>query len=322
MMQRFTKVLVAITAAAVMPISAAAEWPDRPLQLIVQFPPGTTTDAVARDLATHMSDALGQPVVIANKPGAGGIIGVTALARSKPDGYTFGTVNYPVLTIIPHQQPVGYDPVNDFTHLGVIGPYEYGIFVRSDAPWKTFEELVEYGSKNPGKLTFGTLGAGTTNQLTMSRLGDDLGMKWSYVPYKGDNESVTALLGGQIDVINASATATLPHVKADKIRMLVSTSNNRWAALPDTPTLRQTGKVNYAQESYFSLAAPAGIPDVAKEKLTSTLQKILSDPNVIRSLQERYGQPVQFQDGNSYAKTIKTDFERYKNEVTPIDKQK
>lgn len=315
-MKRFFTTVAAIGAALILPQAMAGSWPEHPLQIIVQFSPGSTTDAVARDIASRMGKAIGTSVVVVNKAGAGGIVGVSGIARAKPDGYTLGTINYPVLTIIPHQQQVPYDPLKDFTHLAVVGPYDYGIFVRADAPWTTFEELVDYGAKNPGKLSFGTLGAGTTNQLIMSRLGDDLGMKWQFIPYKGDNESVTALLGGQVDVVNASANVTVPQVKAGKIRMLVSSGNNRWAALPDIPTLRETGIVDYAQESYFSLAAPAGIPQAAREKLAATLKAILSDPEVIASFQQKYGQAVRYQDGNTYAETVARDYQRWKDIVT------
>ncbi|MBO9353563.1 tripartite tricarboxylate transporter substrate binding protein [Bordetella petrii] len=310
-MKRLVIAATVVLGTCAMAKAVAADWPEHPLQMIVQFPPGTTTDAVARDIAIRMEKELGQSVVVVNKSGAGGIVGVSTLARAKPDGYTLGTVNYPVLTIIPQQQAVPYDPLKDFAHLAVVGPYDYGIFVRADAPWKSFKELVDYGKANPGKLSFGTLGAGTTNELIMSRLGKDLGMQWQFIPYKGDNESVTALLGGQVDVVNGSPNVTLPQLKAGKIRMLVSTGGNRWTAMPDVPTLRETGMVDYAQESYFSLAAPAGIPEAARAKLSSALQAVLTNPEVIGAFQQKYGQPVRYQDGEAYAAIVARDYRRW-----------
>lgn len=318
-MKRSIFAAAAVAIVLAMAQAVAQTWPDRPLQMIVQLPPGTTTDAVARDIAFRMEKELGKSVVVVNKSGASGIVGVSSIARAKPDGYTLGTINYPALTIIPHLQSVPYDPLKDFTHLAVVGPYDYGIFVRADAPWRTFTELVEYGKANPGKLSFGTLGAGTTNQLIMSRLGMDLGMQWVFIPYKGDNESVTALLGGEVDVVNGSANATLPQVKAGKLRMLAATGGNRWAALPDVPTLRETGLVDYAQTSYFSLAAPAGIPQDARERIARALQNILTDPKVVASFQERYGQTVRYQDGASYAQTIIDDYHRWATLSTSND---
>lgn len=311
-MKRRKLLCIALAATLAAGPVAAADWPAQSLQLIVQFPPGTTTDAVGRDIAARLEKQLGQPVVVVNRAGASGVVGVSALARSRPDGYTIGTINYPTLTIIPHQQKVPYDPLRDFTHLALIGPYDYGIFVRADAPWQSLEELVAHGKANPGKLTFGTLGAGTTNELVMSRLGKDLGMNWQFIPYKGDNESVMALLSGQVDVVNASANVTMPQVQAGKLRMLVSSGVNRWKALPDVRTLRETGMVSYEQNSYLSIAAPAGISEQARRKLSDALKAVLTDAAVIASFQDRYGQVVRHEDGGAYGKIVARDYEQWR----------
>jgi tripartite-type tricarboxylate transporter receptor subunit TctC len=284
--------------------SQAQEWPNRPIQMIVQFPPGTTTDAVARDIADELSKELNQSVVVMNKAGAGGVVGVSSIAMAKPDGYTIGTVNMPTLTIIPHLQAVTYDPLRAFTHLGVVGPYDYGIFVSADSPWKTFSDLVEFGRRNPNKLAYGTLGAGTTNHLTMEKLGKELSVEWNFIPYKGDNESVLALLGGQVQVINASGAATMPQVKAGKLRMLVSTSPKRWSAQPNVPTLLETGLVKFSQNSFYSLAGPADIPGPIKQRLEDALRKILTDKVVVERFLIKYGQSVIYQSGASYAKFV------------------
>lgn len=284
--------------------SQAQEWPSKPIQMIVQFPPGTTTDAVARDIADELSKELNQSVVVMNKAGAGGVVGVSSIAMAKPDGYTIGTVNMPTLTIIPNLQAVSYDPLKAFTHLGVVGPYDYGVFVNADSPWKTFSDLVEFGRKNPNKLAYGTLGAGTTNQLTMEKIGKELGIEWNFIPYKGDNESVLALLGGQVQVINASGAATMPQVKAGKLRMLVSTGPKRWSAQPNVPTLLETGLVKFSQNSFYSLAGPADIPGPIKQRLEDVLRKILTDKVVAERLLTKYGQSVVYQSGASYTKFV------------------
>ena len=294
-------------------ICQAQEWPNKSIQMIVQFPPGTTTDSVARDLAEELSKELAQTVVVMNRAGAGGVVGVSSLAMAKPDGYTIGTVNMPTLTNIPLQQAVTYNPLKSFTHLAVVGPYDYGIFVNADAPWKTLSELVEFARKNPNKLTYGTLGAGTTNHLTMERLGNDLGFSWDYIPYKGDNESVLALLGNQIQVINASAGATMPHVRAGKLRMLISTGPKRWDALPNVQTLVETGLVKFSQNSFFSIAGPADIPEPIKQKLENALKKILTDKTVAERLLTKYGQSAVYQSGADYTKFIAQENVRLKS---------
>lgn len=301
---RLLKLFFAIVTLSLIGLCQAQEWPNKSIQMIVQFPPGTTTDSVARDLAEELSKELAQTVAVMNRPGAGGVVGVSSLAMAKPDGYTIGTVNMPTLTSIPLLQAVTYDPLKSFTHLAVVGPYDYGIFVNADAPWKTLSELVEYARKNPNKLSYGTLGAGTTNQLTMERLGNDLGFSWNFIPYKGDNESVLALLGDQIQVINASGAATMPHVKAGKLRMLISTGPKRWAGLPNVQTLTESGLVKFSQNSYYSLAGPTGIPEPIKQRLESALKKILTDKAVADRLLTKYGQSVVYQSGADYTKFI------------------
>jgi tripartite-type tricarboxylate transporter receptor subunit TctC len=296
--------LVLFTTLLIAGLCQAQEWPNKPIQMIVQFPPGTTTNAVARDLAEELSKELDQSVVVVNKPGAGGVVGVSSLAMAKPDGYTIGTVNMPTLAIIPHLQLVPYDPLKSFTHLGVIGPYDYGIFVNADAPWKTISELIDYARKNPNKISYGTLGVGTTNQQTMERIGNDLGISWNLIPYKGDNESVLALLGNQIQVINASGAGTIAQVKAGKLRMLVSTGPKRWSAFPNIPTLMETGLVKFSQNSFFSIAGPADIPGPIKQRLEDAFRKILSDKTITERFLTKYEQTVAYQSGASYAKFI------------------
>lgn len=291
--------------------SLANTWPAQPLKLVVQFPPGTTTDAVARDVAKRLSTELEQSVFVVNQPGGGGTIGVNEIAKSKPDGYTLGTVNMPTLAIIPHTQGTPYDPLTAFTHLAVVGPYNYGIFVTSDSPWATFSELAEHVKQNPNKYAYGTLAPGTTNQLMMERLSNTLGLEWNYIPYKGDTESIMDLLAGRIMAINASPTTTLPQVAADKIRMLASTGPTRWQALPEIPTLTESDVVDYSQQSYLSLAAPAGLDPEAEQVLTQALQKILTDPEVIENYEQQYGQPVQYQTGDAYAEIIRDEYDTW-----------
>ena len=286
----------------------AANWPERPIQMVVQFPAGTTTDAVARDLASRLSDKLNQSVVVVNKPGAGGVIGVNTIATSKPDGYTIGTVNFPTLAIIPHLQGTPYDPLTAFTHLAVVGPYDYGIFVKADAPWKTLNELVEYVRQHPDQLSYGTLAPGTTNQLLMERLSNDLKLGWNYIPYKGDTESVVELMAGRIIATNASPTTMLPQVTAGKVRMLASTGPKRWAALPDVPTLAETGLGSYSQNSFLSLAAPAGLDKTVQAQLSNALEEILTDNAVRKEYEQKFGQAVVYQSGEQYAKVVKDEY--------------
>jgi tripartite-type tricarboxylate transporter receptor subunit TctC len=242
-MQRFMMLWINIFAAAVgsaifcVPLALAEEFPVRPITMIVQFAPGTSTDIVARKLADEVSKTLGQPVVCVNKPGGGGTVGVAEMLRSKPDGYTIGCVNMPVLGIIPHMQGVPYDPLKDVAHICVVQPYEYGLYVKADAPWNTLKELVEYIKSHPGEVIFGSIGIGTTNHLIMNRIAKQEHLKFKHVPYKGDGELIPAMIGGHVHAAVGSPSAVVPQVKAGNLKLLTVTSKDRWSYLPEVPTL-------------------------------------------------------------------------------------
>ena len=194
----------------------AQDYPNRPITLVVQFSAGTTTDIIARRLADDVSKVLGQPLVCVNKTGGGGSVGVAEIARSKPDGYTIGCVNMPALAIIPHMQNLPYDPLKDISHICVIQPYEYGIYVKAEAPWKTLKDLTDYARANPGKVVYGSPGTGTTNHLIMIRIGQENKLSWKHVPYRGDGEIIPAMLGGHVHAASGSPASVAPQVKAGK----------------------------------------------------------------------------------------------------------
>lgn len=298
-------VLLVLTSAFVLLRPAVAQsYPDRPINLIVQFAPGTTTDIVGRRFAELLSKELGTPVAAINRPGASGTIGVGALVQAAPDGYTIGMVNLPALTILPHLQKVPYDPLTDLHHLGVIGPYEYGVYVAADAPWKTWEELVAQARAKPDSITYATPGNGTTNHLVMVRLGQDLGVQWTHAPFKGDGEIIPAVLGGHVQVAVGSPGAIVPQVKGGKLRLLVVTSRDRWRDLPDVPTLQDKG-FRYFQASFLSLAVPARTPDSVKARLEAATAKILRDPATIAEFRDRLSTHVAYQTGPAFAAFVR-----------------
>jgi tripartite-type tricarboxylate transporter receptor subunit TctC len=284
--------------------AAAQDYPARPITLIVQFGPGSTTDIVARRLAELLAARLGQPMVAVNRAGGGGVIGIAEMARAVPDGYTIGLVNMPALTTIPHLQPVPYDPLSAFHHIGVIGPYEYGIYVAATAPWRSWEELVAHARANPGRLSYGTPGAGTTNHLVMERIGRDLGLEWTHVPFRGDGELIPNILGGHVQLANGSPGAVAPQVAGGALRLLLVTSRDRWHALPDVPTMQEKG-FSYFQSSFLSMAAPAGIPDAVKARLDSTARSVLTDPAVVQEFRDRLSVTVVFEPGDQYARFLR-----------------
>lgn len=287
------------------------EFPSRPITLIVQFAPGTSTDIVSRKLSEEVSRTLGQPVVVVNKAGGGGTVGVAEMLRAQPDGYTIGCINMPVLAIIPHMKEVPYDPLKDVAHICVVQPYEYGLYVKADAPWNNIKELVDYMKKHPGEVIFGSPGVGTTNHLILVRIGKQENIKFKHIPYKGDGELIPAILGGHVHAAIGSPSAIVPQVKAGKLKLLVVTSKDRWSYLPEVPTLLESG-YKYYQSSYFSLGAPASTPEPVRKKLEDAFKKALQDPTIKAEAESNLFAKLAYSSGKEYAAFIKEQYELYK----------
>ena len=305
-----TAALVAI--AAPFGFAVAQSYPDKPVSLIIQFAPGTTTDLVGRRFGELLSKELGANVIPQNRAGAGGAVGVGELARAAPDGYTIGLVNMPAITILPHLQKLAYDPLGDFHHVAVIGPYEYGIYVAAQAPWQTWEELAAHAKANPGRVSYGTPGAGTTNHLMMARLGRDLNIDWVHVPFKGDSEIIPNLLGGHLTLGVGSPGAIVPQVKSGKLRLLLVTSRDRWRDLPAVPTIQEKG-VKYFQASFLSVAAPARVPEAVKLRLDAAARKVLTDPAVVAEMRDKLSTNVVHESGAAYAGFVREQHEFYRD---------
>ena len=293
-------------------VALAQDYPTRPITLIVQFSAGTTTDIIARRLGEEVSKSLGQPLVCVNKTGGGGSVGVAEVLRAKPDGYTIGCVNMPALAIIPHMQNLPYDPLKDIAHICVVQPYEYGLYVKADAPWKSLKDLVDYARSNPGKVVYASVGSGTTNHLIMVRIGQENNLNWKHVPYRGDGEVIPAMLGGHVHAAVGSPAAVVPQIKGGKLKLLVVTSKDSWSYLPEVPTLLESGYKFY-QSSYFSLGAPAGTPEAIRKKLEDTFCKVIQDPAIDEEFQKKLFAKLGYMSGAEFANYIKEQFVYYKD---------
>lgn len=314
MARKSWKMIVAVFLSLIFsfPLAMAQDYPTRPITLIVQFAPGAQTDIIARRLADEVSRTLGQPMVCVNKTGGGGTVGVAEILRSKPDGYTIGCVNMPALAIIPHMQNLPYNPLKDISHLCVVQPYEYGLYVKGDAPWNTLKDLVEYAQKNPGKVIYGSVGSGTTNHLIMVRIGQEHNLNWKHVPYRGDGETIPAMLGGHVHAAVGSPAAIVSHIRAGKLKLLVVTNKDRWSYLPEVPTLLDLGYKFY-QSSYFSLGAPMGVPEPIRKKLEDTFRKIIEDPSIKDEFQKKLNAKLGYMSGAEYAKYIEEQYSFYQD---------
>lgn len=261
--------------------SYADAFPTRPITIQVAYPAGGTTDRQIRVLADLASKQLGQPIIVENKPGAGGTIAASSLAATgKPDGYTLAQA--PVtLFRLPHMQKVNWDPLRDFTYVAGLSGYVLGIAVPADSRFKTWDDVVRYARANPGMLSYCSVGIGSTQHLGMSDLERKTGLKFNHIPYKGGAETARAILAGEV-MLSADAVSTLTAL-GDKVRLLMVWEPQRYPGLPDVPTARELG-IDIVYQSPYGLVGPKGIPPHIITKLHDAFQKALADPRHLEVL--------------------------------------
>ncbi len=295
---------------------AQDKYPSKTIRLIVPFPPGASTDILGRTIAQKLSTSMGVPVIVDNKGGASGTMGSEQLARSAPDGYTIG-VAVPATHSLPVAlaRKVPYDPIKDFTPLSIIANNPLAIVVTPDLPVNNLRELVEYARKNPGKLSYGTSGAGTAQHLVGEMLNQFSHINIVHVPYKGGSGALNDLLGGQIQVGYVVVPTVLQHVKAGKLKMLAVIDDRRYSELPDVPTNREALPGFESKTSWLGIFGPANLPPAIAARLTSELQKAVRDPEVAKNLNAA-GMPVVGSTGEQFAARIREDIEGW----TPIIK--
>jgi tripartite-type tricarboxylate transporter receptor subunit TctC len=300
---------------------AQAAYPNKPVTMVVPFPPGGLADTVGRPVAEAMSKHLGQPVVIENKGGAGGGIGMAHVAKSPADGYTIlmALSSYSVLPeadrILGRQQMYAYNslvPIARFTADPTV------LAVRADAPWKTVKDFVEDARKNPGKYNFGSSGNYGTMHVPMEILKQVAKVHVTHIPYTGAGPAVVALLGGQVDALSTGPATVLQHVKAGKIRVLGHWGNGRLQTLPDVPSLKQAGyNAEYAQWS--GLFVPAGTPAPVIQRLREAARAAANDQKV-KDVILNAGSPILYQDQPEFEKYVESDVKRMADVVKKIGK--
>ena len=275
MRSRTALILAAILSFISIP-SSAQDYPNRPVTLIVPWAAGGTTDIGMRALAAATEKYLKQKIVIENRPGAGGVLGPQQVAQNAaPDGYTL--VQIPITVFrFPFMRKTSLDPATDFTYIIGVSGYTFGVVVRNDAPWKTFRELIDYARANPGKINYGTPGAGTSLHITMEQIAKQQGIKWTHVPFKGTSETTGALAGGHVDAV-ADATGWASLVNAGQLRLLVLWTGARSKNWPDAPTLRETG-IDIVSNSPFGIAGPKGMDPTVVRIIHDAFKKGAEDP--------------------------------------------
>jgi len=243
-------------------------YPTKPIRLIVPLPPGGGNDTIARLVAQEITAPLGQQIVVDNRPGAGGLVGTEAAAKSPPDGYTLLLGNVAGLTIIPNiRKKTPYDPLKDFQPVSLIATAPLLVVVHPSLPVKSIKDLIALAKKRPGDLNFASNGLGSSTHFATEMFMIMTGAKMVHVPYKGLSLAMTDLLSGQVQIMFSSAVAMLPHVKGGRLRAIAMTGARRSAAIPDVPTVAEVGVPDYEAGSWYGILAPAGTPVPIVERL-------------------------------------------------------
>lgn len=264
----------------------AAEYPDKPITIMVGFPPGTSTDSVARIIGERLSKEFGQPVIVKNRPGVGGSLAIGELAKMKPDGYTIALSASGPLGINPHLlKNLNYDALNDFAPIGQTSWLPYLLVINKTKGLDTFEKMITYARANPDKLNYSSIGMGTTSHLLMAMLLDKTGTKMVHVPYTGSSQSQADVIGGNVDMTFDTLVTTLPHVKSGRLTALGVSTSDRANLDPSIPTLQEKGVPNFNMGAWLGFVAPKGTPDDVVKKLHDEVNKALKDPEIAQRLE-------------------------------------
>jgi tripartite-type tricarboxylate transporter receptor subunit TctC len=268
-------------------------YPTRPVRMIIAFPAGGGSDIVGRALAQQLSELLGQPVVVDNRGGAGGIIGTELGARAAPDGYTLTVGSSGGFAITPHLNPsLPYDPVRDFSPVSLFTRLTFVLDVHPAVPATSVTELLALARSRPGRMNFGSSGQGATAHLATEHFMSLTGAKMTHVPYKGAAPAMTALIGGEVEMLFDSMPTTLPHARAGRIRPLAVTTLQRSALLPQLPTLDEAGVKGYELASWFGLFAPAGTSRAVVNRLNQAVNTATARPEMKERLLSQGAEPL------------------------------
>jgi tripartite-type tricarboxylate transporter receptor subunit TctC len=274
-------------------LAPAQAWPAKPIRLMVPFPPGGSTDIVARIVAQKLGERLGQSLVIENRGGAGGTIGTAVVAKSAPDGYTLTVASTSTHVVAPSVYArLDYDPVKDFAPISLMAVSPYLLVVNPSVPAKTLQELVALAKKQPGKLNYASAGVGSTTHLAMEMLKIASSTYMLHIPYNGNGPAGTAVVGGQVEVLFGSLPALLPHARSGRVRALAVGTPKRSPSLPEIPTVVESGYAGFDASLWLAIMAPAGTPAAILERLNREIGAVIGAADTREALDKAGAEPL------------------------------
>jgi tripartite-type tricarboxylate transporter receptor subunit TctC len=283
--------LAACLAASIPAPAPAQEWPNRPVKLVVPFPPGGSVDPLARMLGAKLGESLGQQFIVENRTGASGAIGTAYAAKQPADGYTY-VITFDTHAIIPYLQKLPYDTERDFDPVMLVGTAPLAITTHPAKPYRGIEDVIKAAKAKPDAVTFGSIGNGSVGQLSMTVFMQQAGIRLVHVPYKGGGPMMQDALGGAIELGVASVAALAANVKGGKLRAIATTGDKRAHTMPEVPTLAERGFAGFSAADWWMIVAPAGTPKAIVGKFHSELAKAIALPDIHRNLTETLGMDI------------------------------
>jgi tripartite-type tricarboxylate transporter receptor subunit TctC len=307
MTKNFIRFSLLICISSLVSLFAQSTYPQRSIKLISPFPPGGTSDTLARLVASKLTDGLGQTVTVDNKIGASGNIGHEAAAKSPPDGYTLLLSNSSTTVTNPHLfKKMPFDPIADFSAISIVASSGQVLVVHPSLPFNSLSDVTAFAKANPGKLNFGSGGKGIQSHISGEMYKSALGINIVHVPYKGGVLAINDLIAGHIQMVFADLAPALPHVKAGKLRAIAVTSLQRVSALPDVPTMIESGLAGFESGVWWSVVAPKGTPPEIINRINAELGKMVQSPDV-RDTYSKLGLTPQHSSPSKVAETIRTE---------------
>ncbi|WP_398475949.1 Bug family tripartite tricarboxylate transporter substrate binding protein [Tardiphaga sp.] len=320
-MKRFLVAALLVGTGLTATVASAQEWPSKPIKLVVPYAPGGYTDAVGRITARFLEKELSQTVIVENRPGGGGIVGSDLVSKSPGDGYTLCVCSVGAISIAPVAQTTSYDPIKSFKPISVVSTIPQTVIVNPSLPINSMEDLVKYAKANPGKLTYGSSGAGGLMYFSVALFDARVGTKMTHVPFKGGSPATAAVVSGEVNLSFTNMTDALPQIEANTVRALAVTSATRSEFLPKVATVAETVSPGYAVESWNGIMAPASTPDAVIAKVSAALKKMAADPDVKKNMAVA-GASTVFTTPEEYTAQIGKEVEQWRTLLKEISDKK